>query len=593
MYKKARQHAPDPVISKFSAAWNPDVISEHMQSIIDKYDDIVMPNSASEKKMSKEDFFKLVSSKLVQAACEPGEAVGILAAQSIGEPSTQMTLNTFHFAGRGEMNVTLGIPRLREILMTASDKMKTPSMDIPMLKKGEEGLRLAHKLKKKLARVTLSDVLEDIDVTERMLVGSGDNRARIYDLNFKFLPQPCYQDRFCIKPVQILRYFEDVFVSKILLPGMRSEMETQSLQSLFVSVKAPRIRITKKMQEAAEELAKQAEATTAVQDEDSESDEDSDADLNDDADASAAKRSKRKKSGQEYDGEDEEQENGEDDEQQSEDESKSKRRKISELDGGVETDDERPASRQELKDQEDQVEIRLEEAKDESVEIRKNKVIDINRDWIIDYQFDHKNNQNCLLTLKVPLDCKKVDMSTSLLRWTAAAVVSQVPKIKRAFVTAPKTKDGDVFIQTDGVNIEAMFRYANVLDLKRLYSNDIHAMSRVYGIEAASRVIINEIRNVFKVYGITVDPRHLSLVASYMTSGGGYKSFSRHAMLDSTSPFQQISFETAVEGLKNAVLQGKTDNLQSPSERIIVGLPGMEGTGSFDLVMDPKIYAEQ
>lgn len=37
--------------------------------------------------------------------------MGLLAAQSIGEPSTQMTLNTFHFAGRGEMNVTLGIPR--------------------------------------------------------------------------------------------------------------------------------------------------------------------------------------------------------------------------------------------------------------------------------------------------------------------------------------------------------------------------------------------------------------------------------------------------------------------------------------------------
>jgi hypothetical protein len=39
-----------------------------------------------------------------------------------------MTLNTFHFAGRGDMNVTLGIPRLREILMVASANIKTPSM---------------------------------------------------------------------------------------------------------------------------------------------------------------------------------------------------------------------------------------------------------------------------------------------------------------------------------------------------------------------------------------------------------------------------------------------------------------------------------
>jgi DNA-directed RNA polymerase I subunit RPA1 len=43
-----------------------------------------------------------------------------------------MTLNTFHFAGRGDMNVTLGIPRLREILMVASSNIKTPSMQVPI-----------------------------------------------------------------------------------------------------------------------------------------------------------------------------------------------------------------------------------------------------------------------------------------------------------------------------------------------------------------------------------------------------------------------------------------------------------------------------
>ena len=68
-----------------------------------------------------------------------------------------MTLNTFHFAGRGEMNVTLGIPRLREILMVASANIKTPSMDIPLLaspdveKHGKE-------LKYKFTKVYLSQV---------------------------------------------------------------------------------------------------------------------------------------------------------------------------------------------------------------------------------------------------------------------------------------------------------------------------------------------------------------------------------------------------------------------------------------------------
>lgn len=68
--------------------------------------------------------------KYLHSLVPAGENVGTLAAQSIGEPSTQMTLNTFHLAGHGGANVTLGIPRLREILMTASENIKTPIMQV-------------------------------------------------------------------------------------------------------------------------------------------------------------------------------------------------------------------------------------------------------------------------------------------------------------------------------------------------------------------------------------------------------------------------------------------------------------------------------
>lgn len=61
-----------------------------------------------------------------KALVEPGEAVGTVAAQSIGEPSTQMTLNTFHYAGVAEINVTLGLPRIIEIV----DARKNPSTPI-------------------------------------------------------------------------------------------------------------------------------------------------------------------------------------------------------------------------------------------------------------------------------------------------------------------------------------------------------------------------------------------------------------------------------------------------------------------------------
>jgi DNA-directed RNA polymerase III subunit RPC1 len=54
--------------------------------------------------------------------------VGAVGAQSIGEPGTQMTLKTFHFAGVASMNVTLGVPRIKEII-NASKKISTPIID--------------------------------------------------------------------------------------------------------------------------------------------------------------------------------------------------------------------------------------------------------------------------------------------------------------------------------------------------------------------------------------------------------------------------------------------------------------------------------
>ena len=55
--------------------------------------------------------------------------IGSIAAHSLGEPATQMTLNTFHFAGVSSKNVTLGVPRLKEVI-NVSKNLKTPMMQI-------------------------------------------------------------------------------------------------------------------------------------------------------------------------------------------------------------------------------------------------------------------------------------------------------------------------------------------------------------------------------------------------------------------------------------------------------------------------------
>lgn len=71
----------------------------------------------------------------------PGESVGLIAAESIGEPGTQMTLNTFHFAGVAEMNVTLGLPRIIEIL-DGRKELDNPMMEIYLKKPYASGKKI-------------------------------------------------------------------------------------------------------------------------------------------------------------------------------------------------------------------------------------------------------------------------------------------------------------------------------------------------------------------------------------------------------------------------------------------------------------------
>ncbi|MFC1775059.1 DNA-directed RNA polymerase subunit A'' [Nanoarchaeota archaeon] len=80
---------------------------------------------------------------------DPGEAVGLVGAESIGEQGTQMTLNTFHFAGVAEMNVTMGLPRIIEIL-DARKTIKTPMMEVflmPPYNKGKDIRKIALAIK--------------------------------------------------------------------------------------------------------------------------------------------------------------------------------------------------------------------------------------------------------------------------------------------------------------------------------------------------------------------------------------------------------------------------------------------------------------
>jgi len=128
----------------------PKRILEDIQDYIDKKGTI---NSTRLKKILDNTLEEYKDARI-----HPGEAVGLISAESIGEPGTQMTLNTFHFAGVAEMNVTLGLPRIIEIL-DGRKEPKTPAMDIylkPPYSKGKGIKEFALALKEtKLSDVAL------------------------------------------------------------------------------------------------------------------------------------------------------------------------------------------------------------------------------------------------------------------------------------------------------------------------------------------------------------------------------------------------------------------------------------------------------
>lgn len=100
--------------------------------------------------------------KYVRARVEPGTAVGAIGAHSIGEPGTQMTLKTFHFAGVASMNVTLGVPRIKEII-NAAKVISTPIINSVLVNDDDEVA--ARVVKGRIEKTLLKDVaffIEDV-----------------------------------------------------------------------------------------------------------------------------------------------------------------------------------------------------------------------------------------------------------------------------------------------------------------------------------------------------------------------------------------------------------------------------------------------
>jgi DNA-directed RNA polymerase subunit A' len=150
--KKATKEEIEKLTKKYTKTFNPRLIRQVNEAL-------------STSQLSKEGIETVCKKGLKlydKSRVEPGQAVGIVTAQSIGEPGTQMTLRTFHTAGIAEKNVTLGLPRIIE-LVDARKKPATPAMDIYLDKKIKSSRESAISIARNILETSIADLVTGIE----------------------------------------------------------------------------------------------------------------------------------------------------------------------------------------------------------------------------------------------------------------------------------------------------------------------------------------------------------------------------------------------------------------------------------------------
>ncbi|KAI1636743.1 DNA-directed RNA polymerase-like protein [Biscogniauxia mediterranea] len=509
---------------------------------------------------------KIFHTKYLSSLVEPGEAVGIVAGQSVGEPSTQMTLNTFHLAGHSAKNVTLGIPRLREILMTASDHISTPSMTLVLNSELSEAD--GETFAKAISILPLSHVLDKVTVEERVGRGVGYRLAKMFKIRLEFFSSEEYRKTYAIGVSDVLDSVEIKFLpvlEKLIKKEIKAKLDKENAAVPEVGVKSGVVEIA----------AANAESTAR--------DDDDDDDDEGDDDATNDKQRSNRSQAVSYGANDDE-----DDDIQ-----RRLEREASPDDVEEEPEDEGfggsppPSSDDEDEDEDGNKKRRAKDANSSRENRVKERTPTVSR-----FQCDEEGGEWCDFTLEYDANIPKVLMLSVVQEAAKKALIQQIPGIRSCvFVAKDKVQDPQTgeevekaVVHTDGVNLRAMQKYGDFINPNSIRTNDIAAVLRVYGVEAARKSIVLELSGVFSGHSISVDDRHLNLIGDYMTRNGGFTPFNRNGLKGNVSPFTKMSFETTLAFLKDAVLDGDWDDLATPSSRIVMGRLGKIGTGAFDVL---------
>jgi len=566
-----RPGLPDPAMSVLPLERTVGACSEKIQSALVSY----MKNNPTASKQSLQ---LLVWMKYMRSMACAGDAVGCIAAQSVGEPSTQMTLNTFHLAGHGGANVTLGIPRLREVIMTASKSQKTPTMTLPL--QSHCDLIDAKLLARKLSQLPLSTLLShQAGVIVREEIGCGLQVGGESVWNRMYVVRLVFEDVRQIKAVfaidfdTILQTVKTTF-SKNLVLGVKYEQRKSG--DKIMSAKKDLIMEFKSNARDVQSYAKDGDEANGDDGDGGETDkkknsfnlaEESDESDNEDDEVDGETAVRKVKEGVEYEADEGEHDGNEETAVEGE-------QSDTDEEGALVSSSSTP-----LKRKVPVVEEVKNSGKKKEVELLDSQSFSFNEEegWVELRLYVAAGSRRLMMAQIADKVAKRC-----MIRCTKDITVAHPV----ALPSSPANPTEGYSVVTEGVNFEAVWSLPeSLVNFNAIDCNDIYSVLLTYGVEAARCAIVSEITAVFAVYGIDVNPRHLSLIADFMTRRGTYAAMNRIGMMDCPSPFLQMSFETTLTFLTKAAIEGNCDNLQSPSARIVMGSVPKVGTGCFDLMI--------
>lgn len=401
----------------------------------------------------------------IRSMVEAGEMVGVLAAESIGEPSTQLTLNTFHMAGVSAKNVTLGIPRLTELLNATKD-LRTPTCLI-YFKDGCKTLsELRNRVKFDLVRFDVKDLIIGTPETQR-----GE------DIEKEWWYGPYETFYFPIPVEEMWRIRLKLNLGKLYEYKLNSQFIVERLETTINNIQCVPSPQDEGIIDVWIYCGEIPDPTEAEQDF---------------------------------------------------------------LPFPVEN----------------KVQCFLRNAV--LPQILKVKICGIG-----------KRNSFYIKPVKEDKNKKK--------RNKDRGITGMFPKKEMG--------DEDWVVETDGSNLRDIFKLPFV-DTEKTITNDPWEILEVLGIEAARTFLIQEFKNIISFDGTYIDIRHLKMLVDVMTNTGSITAASRYGInREQVGPLAKASFEETLENLRRAAVFGEVEEAQGVSSCIMLGKPGVFGTGLCTLQM--------